>query len=102
MIEKKYNGKPRGGGGLGQGRSKKNHEPKNFRLDTHVVEILESYDLTEKIKIGETLKKLTATYIVEVALLELHRQYLEKKGTPLSQKEIDEIMEKKQILFQKI
>lgn len=92
MEEKKYQGKPKGGGGLGQGRHPKPHKSKSFRFDEKVVTILEKFTDPSKI----------VTEMVEVAILELDNQFKKKQDLFISQEEAQHLSNKKEAIFKKM
>lgn len=92
MEEKKYEGKPRGGGGLGQGRPPKPHKAKSFRFSEKVAAILEKFTDPSKI----------VTEMVEVAILELNQQFEQKVGFVISQDESQLLSDKKNSIFKKM
>lgn len=97
MAEKKeYQGKPRGGAGLGQGKkTKKDFKKKTFSLQSEIVKILEKYGVENGYKKG------TITNFVEIAIVDLHKHFQDLLLIPETEV-YENFQENKQKLFQKV
>lgn len=94
----KYQGKPRGGAGLGQGKKKsKVYVRKSFDIDIKVADILSEYHYDKGFPKGTMIEFL------EIATLELHKQFqdLLTPGTDATDTYFN-FQERKENLFKKV
>ena len=92
---KKYTGSPRGGAGLGQGRKKtKDYKRRTFILEVETNELLEKFNHA-KFKI--------LSEVVEIAILELNRQFENTQPAPqIDEQQYLNFDAKKETLFSKM
>lgn len=96
-LEKKYQGKPKGGAGLGQGKKKtKIFSKKTFALDIKVVDILAEYSQGNGFQKGMTIE------FVELAILELHKQLQNINSPGIDQETYVDFQNRKDKLFIKV